>query len=100
MMPVRSPSTGMAAFFEEFEAAYEAGGLWMPVWHPFLTGRLARWRLVEKFLEDILENRRVWFAPLKEIVEHVDSVRLKGGTVRIEQLPYYDRPQVLSSRAS
>jgi peptidoglycan-N-acetylglucosamine deacetylase len=100
MMPVRSPSTGMAAFFEEFEAAYEAGGLWMPVWHPFLTGRLARWRLVEKFLEDILENRRVWFAPLKEIVEHVDSVRLKGGAVRIEQLPYYDRPQVLSSRAS
>lgn len=99
MMPVRSPSAGLAAFFEEFEAAYEAGGLWMPVWHPFLTGRLARWRLVERFLNDILETRQVWFAPLRDIVQHVEAMRQQGCAVRTEQLPYYDRPQILASLA-
>ncbi len=44
VMPVRSPSDGIKAFMEEFEAMYEAGGFWMPVLHPFLTERLARWR--------------------------------------------------------
>jgi peptidoglycan/xylan/chitin deacetylase (PgdA/CDA1 family) len=97
MMPVRAPSIGLSAFFEEFEAAYEAGGLWMPVWHPFLTGRLARWRLVEKFLEELLRNRDVWFAPLKDIVAHVEAFRQQGGSVRVDQLPYYDRPVQLQS---
>ncbi|RWH68043.1 MAG: polysaccharide deacetylase [Mesorhizobium sp.] len=95
MMPVRSPSIGLSAFFEEFEAHYEAGGLWMPVWHPFLTGRLARWRLVEKFLEKILASHNVWFAPLAEIVAHVDAFRRGGGHVRVEDLPYYDGPVAL-----
>ena len=27
MMPVKSPSLGLAAFWEEFDSAYEAGGL-------------------------------------------------------------------------
>ncbi len=97
MMPVRSPAAGLAAFFEEFEAMYEAGGLWMPVWHPFLTGRLARWRLVDKFLEGILSTHDVWFAPLVDIVDHVAAFRRGGGTVRVEQLPYYERPVALSA---
>ncbi|QPC94565.1 polysaccharide deacetylase [Mesorhizobium sp. INR15] len=95
MMPVRSPSIGLSAFFEEFEAQYEAGGLWMPVWHPFLTGRLARWRLVEKFIEKILTTHDIWFAPLAEIVAHVDAFRRSGGGVRVEALPYYDGPVAL-----
>jgi peptidoglycan/xylan/chitin deacetylase (PgdA/CDA1 family) len=61
-MPVRAPSAGLAAFFEEFEAHYEAGGFWMPVLHPFLTGRLARWMQLEAFLEKILATKKVWFA--------------------------------------
>ncbi|MEM8759290.1 MAG: polysaccharide deacetylase family protein, partial [Pseudomonadota bacterium] len=35
MMPVMAPSAGLAGFWEEFEAAYEAGGFFMLVVHPF-----------------------------------------------------------------
>ncbi|NEU99798.1 polysaccharide deacetylase family protein [Bradyrhizobium uaiense] len=93
MMPVKSPSEGLAASFEEFEAAYEAGGFWMGIWHPFLTGRLARWRVVERWLERIVAERKVWFAPLEAIAAHVDGLA-KAGTyqVRVEPLPYFTRP--------
>lgn len=73
LMPVRGPSTGIAPFFEEFEAMYEAGGFWMPVLHPFLTGRLARWREMERRLEAILEREDVWFAPLEQIARHAQQ---------------------------
>lgn len=96
MMPVRGPSAGLEAFFEEFEAQYEAGGMWMAIWHPFLTGRLARWARVERWLEDVLETKSVWFAPLEEIVAHVQGLRERGEyEPRIDELPYYDRPQHL-----
>ncbi len=93
MMPVRGPSAGLAGFWEEFEAQYEAGGFFMLIVHPFLTGRLARWRLVEKWLEDTLANRNVWFAPLEEIAAHVRQVSNAGEyEPRVEQLPYFEGP--------
>mgnify|MGYP000374457950 FL=1 len=70
LMPVRGPSEGIRAFIEELEAAYEAGGFWMAVLHPFLTGRLARWREMEKHLERYVAKSDVWFAPLEEIATH------------------------------
>ena len=93
MMPVRGPSTGLSPFWEEFEAQYEAGGLWVGIWHPFLTGRLARWSVVERWLSGVLERSDVWFASLREIAEHVRHVRTQqSAKVRTEHLPYYDRP--------
>jgi len=93
MMPVKAPSEGLAASFEEFEAQYEAGGFWMGIWHPFLTGRLARWRVVERWLEDVLATRSVWFAPLEEIIAHVDGLVAAGRyQVRVETLPYFTQP--------
>ena len=93
MMPVRAPSDGLRAMFEEFEAHYEAGGLWLPVLHPFLTGRLARWRLMERFLFEIAANKKVWFAPLEEIAAYVNSLTRSGAyKPRVETLPYYDKP--------
>lgn len=93
MMPVKSPSEGLAASFEEFEAQYEAGGFWMGIWHPFLTGRLARWRVVERWLEEVVANRKVWFASLEEIAAHIDGL-VAAGTyqIRVENLPYFTRP--------
>jgi peptidoglycan/xylan/chitin deacetylase (PgdA/CDA1 family) len=75
LMPIRSPSDGVRAFNEEFDAAYDAGGFWMPVLHPFLTGRLARWREMERSLERILEKGDVWFAPLENIAVHAKDNR-------------------------
>ena len=93
MMPVRGPSAGLAGFWEEFDALYEARGFWMAIWHPFLTGRLARWRQVERWLEETLELHDVWFAPLEDIVAHVAKLRAEGSyRPRVDELPYYDGP--------
>ena len=92
-MPVRSPSEGLKGFWEEFEAQYEAGGFFMLIVHPFLTGRLARWRLVEKWLEKTLNSKKVWFAPLDEIVGHVQGLIDEGVySPKIDRLPYYSGP--------
>ena len=75
LMPVRGPSDGIRAFIEEYDAAMEVGGFWMPVLHPFLTGRLARWAVMERWLEKVLEAVDVWFAPMEEIARHAASHR-------------------------
>ena len=96
MMPVAAPSVGLQGFMEEFEAHYEAGGFWMAIWHPFLTGRLARWRAVEKWLEGVLERGDVWFAPLHEIAQHVrNEYERDPNNVRTDTLPYYPKPVLL-----
>ncbi len=93
LMPVRSPSAGLAGFWEEFDAQYEAGGFFMLIVHPFLTGRLARWRLVEQWLEKTLKEKDVWFATLDEIAGHAQRLREAGTyTPRVENLPYFDGP--------
>lgn len=93
MMPVRAPSAGLQAFWEEFEAQYEAGGFFMLILHPFLTGRLARWRLVEQWLTRTLAERDVWFAPLGEIADHVEALRQAGSYApRVEKVPYFNGP--------
>ena len=95
MMPVKAPSTGLASFWEEFDAAYAAGGFFMLIVHPFLTGRLARWRQVEAWLEETLNTKDVWFARLDQIADHLDNI-VSSGTYRprCEKLPYYNGPVV------
>ena len=83
LMPVRAPSDGIRAFAEEFDAAHEAGGFWMPVLHPFLTGRLARWREMTAYLERYVEAGDVWFAPLEDIAGFARENRAR---LRVEQV--------------
>jgi hypothetical protein len=65
----------------------------MGIWHPFLTGRLARWRQVERWLEQTLKTKKVWFAPLEDIIAHVRALTAKGTyKPRIEALPYFNGP--------
>lgn len=93
MMPIRAPSDGWRAFAEEFEAAYTYGGLWVPVVHPFATGRLSRWIVVHKFLEQVLSRGDVWFAPMEEIAAHVTKMVNDGSwTPRTDAVPFYDAP--------
>ncbi|SDZ74657.1 polysaccharide deacetylase family protein [Rubrimonas cliftonensis] len=75
LMPVRAPSDGLRPFFEEYEAMRAAGGFWMAVLHPFLTGRLARWAVMERWLEGVLETGEAWFAPLEDIAAHAAAHR-------------------------
>ncbi|MEO7146477.1 MAG: polysaccharide deacetylase [Terrimesophilobacter sp.] len=92
-MPISSPNKAMKVFLSEFEAAWEFGGLWVTVWHPFVSGRLARCKRIDEMLSYMSEKGGVWFATLAEIAAHVRSLEDAGEyTPRKVKLPYYDGP--------
>jgi len=93
MMPIRAPKAGWQPFVEEFEAAYRYGGLWVPVVHPFATGRLSRWHVVREFLSAVLSPDDVWFAPMEDIAAHVNHcIETKKWIPRVDRVPFYDTP--------
>ena len=75
MMPIKSAREAHEVFREEFDAAWEYGGLWISVWHPFLSGRLARAREIRNLIRHMHEKGDVWFATLEEIAAHVRHPR-------------------------
>lgn len=70
-MQIQSPARAWENWWEEFEAMWEYGGLWVPVWHPFLSGRLARWSHTHRMIGKMLQKSGVWFAPMRDIAAHV-----------------------------
>jgi len=98
MFQIVSPERAMETFMAEFEAMRTVGGgLWIGVWHPFVSGRLSRWLRIEKMIEYMLGTGDVWFAPLEEIAAHVQSLRKQGAyQARVDKLPYYENPRVPS----
>ncbi|MBW2368442.1 MAG: polysaccharide deacetylase [Deltaproteobacteria bacterium] len=89
-MPIKAPSKGVAVFREEFDVMYEHGGLWVSVWHPFATGRLACWSNVVELIEYMKAKGDVWFARLEDIARHVRQCIDDGSyTPRTDNLPYY-----------
>jgi peptidoglycan/xylan/chitin deacetylase (PgdA/CDA1 family) len=93
MMPLRAPKAGLQAFVEEFDACYRYGGLWVPVLHPFATGRLARWDAMAQFIEGLVRRGDVWFAPMEEIAAHVRGLVDSGAWEPMrETIPQYAGP--------
>lgn len=93
LMPIRAPKQGFETFAQEFEAAYKYGGLWTPVLHPFVVGRLARWDVFESFIAGVLERGDVWFAPMEVIAAYVaDAHAGKRYEARVEVVPQYVDP--------
>ena len=93
MMPLQSPTRGMEVFKEEFDAMYKHGGLWVTVWHPFASGRLARWEKVIELIDYMNNKGDVWFARMEDIAAHVYQCILDGSyKPRVDQLPYYSGP--------
>lgn len=93
IMPAKAPSHAMDSFRAEFDAAWEYGGLFIPIWHPFLSGRLARCHAIAGFIEYMLGKGKVWFAPMEEIAAHVRG--LVAGNLwqpHVDRLPHYDGP--------
>jgi len=87
-MPIQSPAGAWQIWWDEFEAMWEFGGLWVPVWHPFLSGRLARWRMSHAMIGRMLERGRVWFAPMRDIATHVERCIADGRwSPRVETNP-------------
>lgn len=92
-MPVRSARSGFELYRNEFEAAYLYGGLWVPVVHPFATGRLSRWHVFQEFLESVVSRGDVWFAPMEEIAAYArEQIDAGKHTPRVELLPQYPEP--------
>ncbi|RVT81872.1 polysaccharide deacetylase [Rhodobacteraceae bacterium CCMM004] len=96
MFQVLPPERAMEVFLAEFEALRAApGGVWIGVWHPFVSGRLSRWQRVEAMIEHMLDTGDVWFATLEEIARHVQAVTDDGSyTPRRDRLPYSEGDQV------
>jgi len=90
--PTRAPERGYEVFEAELDAALAYGGLWIAVWHPFVSGRPSRLRLLEGLIERA-RDRGAWFAPLEEIAAHVDGLRRSGRwRPRVDRLPYDGGP--------
>ncbi len=93
MMPIRSPKSGFETFAQEFDVAYKYGGIWTPVLHPFVVGRLSRWEVFAQFLEGLVERGDVWFAPMERIAEYVETAhREQRYNARIDVIPQYTEP--------
>lgn len=96
MFPPQAPDDAMRIFLAEFKALLHCpGGVWVGVWHPFVSGRLSRWLRVEKMIEYMLSTGDVWFATLEEISNHVSVLTENGHyTPRIDKIPYVESCQV------
>jgi proteasome lid subunit RPN8/RPN11 len=80
----------MRVYMAEFEAAHRYGGMWIAVWHPTVSGRLARCDRMVTMIENMMNKGSVWFATLEEIAQHVASCRKAGTFVpHLEPLPTY-----------
>ncbi|HYB08346.1 MAG TPA: polysaccharide deacetylase [Alphaproteobacteria bacterium] len=93
IMAIKAPRHALDVFRDEFDAAWEYGGLWVAVWHPFLSGRLARCRAIAELIAYMHGKGGVWFAPLEDIASHVRKmIADKRWAPRIDKLPYYEGP--------
>ena len=90
---IRPPEKGIETFVAEFEAAWENRGMWISVWHPFVSGRLSRAVQVAKMIERMQLKGGVWFATLDQIADHIRAVS-DAGTYQPRRvaMPYFDRP--------
>ena len=63
------------------------------MWHPALSGRLARFKAALELLDYMRDKGGVWFARLDQICDHVQQLIAVGRwTPRVETLPIYDSP--------
>lgn len=93
MMPISSPQKAMEVFRSEFDAAWEIGGLWISVWHPFISGRPARFAAILGLIEYMKSKGGVWFTCLGDVCDHVKTLIAKNlWRPRIEALPLYHSP--------
>jgi hypothetical protein len=93
MLPIASPERGIEVFRAEFDAAWRHGGLWISVWHPFVSGRAARWDAAADLIDYMHGKGGVWFARLDEIADHARACVADGSwTPRVDRLPFFARP--------
>jgi peptidoglycan/xylan/chitin deacetylase (PgdA/CDA1 family) len=90
---MKSPDEAMNVFMSEFEAAWKHRTTWVSVWHPMVSGRLARCDRIVKMIEQMLDKGQVWFATMEQIAAHVQAC-IDNGTYdpSVEPMPTYAKP--------
>ena len=89
----RSPAQAMDVFRAEFDAAWAHGGLWSSIWHPFVSGRLARADAMIGLIEYMQAKGGVWFATMEDIARHIEFLVTSGQwQPQTEQLPFWPEP--------
>lgn len=92
-MPIKAPSHAMDVYRGEFDAAWRHGGMWIAIWHPFLSGRLARFEAIAELMDYMAAKGGVWFATLRDITAHIEGLIAAGTwTPRTDTLPQYPGP--------
>lgn len=92
-MTIQSPQRAMEVFRAEFDAAWTHGGLWSSIWHPFVSGRLARAHAMVELIEYMQAKGSVWFATMEEIAAHINGLVERGEwQPRSEKLPFWHEP--------
>jgi peptidoglycan/xylan/chitin deacetylase (PgdA/CDA1 family) len=92
MLPIASPQRAIEVFRAEFDAVWRHGALWNAVWHPFVSGRLARCDAMIELIEYMTTKGGVWFARLDEIAAHVRAEMAAGWMPRVDRVPFWDAP--------
>ncbi len=96
-MTIQSPQRAMDVFRADFDAAWAHGGLWAAIWHPFVSGRLARAEAMVTLIEHMQAKGDVWFATLEEIGAHIAGLIARGEWMpQVERIPFWPQsvPQI------
>lgn len=93
MMPIASPARATEVFRAEFDAAWRYGGMWIAVWHPFVSGRASRCDAMVELIQHMRRKGDVWLARLDEITTHVRAcIESRAWAPKVDQLPYWQEP--------
>ena len=90
---IKPPSLAIETFKAEFDAAWEHRGMWVSVWHPFVSGRLSRAMQIVKLIEYMQGKGGVWFATVEQIALHIQKCTHDGRyQPRRVRMPYHAAP--------
>jgi peptidoglycan/xylan/chitin deacetylase (PgdA/CDA1 family) len=73
LRPYASPRAVLRIWTDEFEGAWQDGGLFQLTMHPHVIGHRSRMRVLQDLVAHIADRGNVWFATHAQIAEYVMS---------------------------
>ncbi|MBN8955642.1 MAG: polysaccharide deacetylase [Rhizobiales bacterium] len=73
LRPYTPPPDVFDIFRREFDAAYEAGGIFQLTMHPHISGYRSRIWILEEIIRHAQSKKDVWFATHREVVEYAKA---------------------------
>jgi peptidoglycan/xylan/chitin deacetylase (PgdA/CDA1 family) len=73
---IEDPEKALSMWRADLAAMYDEGCCFTLTNHPFLSGRPARIRVLERLIDDMQGRSGLWIAPAAEIAAHVRSLGL------------------------